>query len=493
MEEQNMSVHRHSSLREKSHGLRRHVLPIVALVVLMIAGSVIYAFQLSNKPSRATRMFQPVDSSKTITLNMIGHWKGEDKRQNFVTETLQQFEIENPTIKVNLKWNMDFPGGRDGALKAVSDQIKAGTTDWDIIWMEPFNYQPVADVLGDQAWGQKYLVDFEQVAGFTESQKSFIISDPQYRDHMNGMLTGPYIEGFYQPMFYNKEVADMMGLTIKEKDMTYADFLGYVKAVDTYNKAHGTAIAALYESENQPGGGAGGTSTWNLFQNLFRSKLDTLEEVKSLDPSPKKYAAIRSVFDSLQELSQYSPLIKSHAQNDWFTTRGMILDNTALFTDAGASWMYSHWAGIDSSKVMKMYPVEMPAYKQVPVYMGGYNPMFAVMKNSPHKEEAIKLLMAFSTSKSAELWSRYAKAPSGIKGNVSQAGQGTDQYDKFITYISDKYGGNIYDSKTVDYVLGKKYVSLTDSFALTITDIIDGKITAAAAYDQIIHQTQAIQ
>jgi len=151
--------------------------------------------------------------------------------------------------------------------------------------------------------------------------------------------------------------------------------------------------------------------------------------------------------------------------------------------------MYSHWHGIDARKSMKMVPVEMPMYQEVNHYIGGYNPMFAVAKDSPVRDEAIELMMAFSTPNTAEKWIRYAKGPTGIKGGISEAGSTsakTTQFDTFITYITDKYGGNVFDSKTVDYILGEKYKDLTVKFAMHLGAVMDGKATADEAYENIL-------
>lgn len=121
--------------------------------------------------------------------------------------------------------------------------------------------------------------------------------------------------------------------------------------------------------------------------------------------------------------------------------------------------------------------------------------MFAVAKDSPVRDEAVKLLMTFSTPNAAEKWVRYAKAPSGIEGNVSTAGdisKKTDQFDSFITYITEKYGGNVYDSKTVDYILGEKYKDLTLQFTMHLGDVVDGKATAEEAYNAILDDMKAV-
>ena len=121
--------------------------------------------------------------------------------------------------------------------------------------------------------------------------------------------------------------------------------------------------------------------------------------------------------------------------------------------------------------------------------------MFAVLKNSPVKDEAVKLMMSFSTPNVAEKWVRYAKGPSGIKGNISNAGdtnKDTTQFDTFITYITDKYGANVFDSKTVDYILGAKYKDLTLPFTQHLGAVMDGKATADQAYAQILADMNAV-
>ncbi|OGG11656.1 hypothetical protein A2Z00_01580 [Candidatus Gottesmanbacteria bacterium RBG_13_45_10] len=467
---------------------------VLVIIVLLLVGYM--KFSGSGGVEQRKRIdVGNTNPGQVKTINMQGHWKGEDLRENFVTETVKEFETRNPNLKVNIKWNADFPGGRQGALRATIDELKSGKIDWDIIWLEPFYYQEIADGLKDQNWAKNYLVDFETVPGFKESQKPFILSDPQFRNHMNGVITGPYMEGFYQPFFYNKDLTDKMGIKVKDKNMTFEDLLGYFKAVYDYNQKNGTNIPILYDSGDYTGGIGYAPSTWNLFQSLFRSEFSNLADVQDTKPSTAKLAVVRKVLGSLEQLSKYKPLIPGWEGLDWFGTRYYVLEDKAVFTVCGASWMYSHWHGIDARKTMKMVPVEMPMYQPVTHYMGGYNPMFAVVKNSPVRDEAVQLMMAFSTPNIAEKWVRYAKGPSGIKGNVSQAGstsQDTTQFDTFITYITDKYGGNVFDSKTVDYVLGAKYKDLTLEFDKHLGAVMDGKITASQAYNLIVTDMQKV-
>ena len=105
---------------------------------------------------------------------------------------------------------------------------------------------------------------------------------------MNGMITGPYIEGFYQPFFYNKTLTDKIGLKIKDRGMTFDDLLSYFKAVSDYNKKNGTDISILYDAGDAKGGIGYGPSTWNIFQSLFRSEFPDLDEDKRYVPILKK-------------------------------------------------------------------------------------------------------------------------------------------------------------------------------------------------------------
>ncbi|HYD34903.1 MAG TPA: ABC transporter substrate-binding protein [Vitreimonas sp.] len=473
------------------------LLGIGTVLVLLLAGLGYFSFFCNNEiTTRQKITTQTATNTQQKTINMIGHWKGEDKREDYMLEIIREFEARHPDIKVNLQWNVDFPGGRAEALQAVIDQIKSGDIKWDVIWIEPFNYSDVAEGVSDPNWAKNHLVDFETVPGFKETQKPFVLSDPQFRNHMNGTITGPFIEGFYQPFFYNKELTDLMGIKIKEQGMTDADLIGYLKAIQAYNKQHGTQYGAFYDNGSEKGATVGyGNATFNLFQGLFRSEISDLTELKKLELTPTKRAALRKTLATLENMSQYEPLVAEYETLEWVPTRNYPLDNKTVFYSGGASWMYSHWRGIDKDKTMKMVPVEMPMYQPVTHYMGGYNPMFAVMKNSPVKDEAVSLLMEYSTPNNAEKWIRYAKGPSGIKGNLSESGdssQQADQFDKYISYISNKYGGNVYDSKTVDYILGEKYEKMTRDFRQYLVAVLDGKMTADQAYNRIVADMKAI-
>ena len=68
--------------------------------------------------------------------------------------------------------------------------------------------------------------------------------------------------------------------------------------------------------------------------------------------------------------------------------------------------------------------------------------MWAVPKNAPNRDEAVKFLLAMSKPDVAEKWSRYTKCPTGIKGNITSVSFGKDQFEDFTYNIDKRYGFN---------------------------------------------------
>ncbi|MCD4796502.1 MAG: ABC transporter substrate-binding protein [Candidatus Cloacimonetes bacterium] len=424
--------------------------------------------------------FKEIPKSIEKSLNWMGHWMQEHDRATLVKEVAQNFELMNPDIEVNLKSSIQIMTSRGPEIvgKFLADMIKSGNIEWDVIRMNQFIYQHVAEQLNDPNWGKKHLVNFEEIEGFKQTQKSFIFDDPVYRNQTGGILVGPYIEGYYMAIFYNKDVAEKMGIEIKQYNMTFEDLLGYVKTVYEYNNKHNTNIAAFYESANW-------ITMKVLFQNLFKSELESFDEAKKEVGSDEKNRAFLKTLHSFEELSKYNPLIDSYKDNVFFQTRHLVLNDECLFFINGI-WMYNHWMGIDEKKTEKMIPAELPVFRKVNHYSGSFIPTWAVLKDSPNKEEAIKLLMFWSRPQIAEKWVRYAKAPTGLAGNISSSDIGNDPFDQFLIKIADKYGSNIHYSDNAGYILGKENQLLQQDINEKLLQILEGKITAQQVYSEII-------
>ena len=426
-----------------------------------------------------------VDKTKT-RLNWIGHWLNENDRELMVREIAKEFSIRNPDIDLNFKFPQNIRGYRSkrDMAKLYSQMIRTDNYYWDVIWLDDQSYQYVADELQDPNWGPKYLIDFGQVPGFKKTQKDFIFDNPIWAAQTGGIIVGPMVEGYYHAIFYNKDVADRVGIKIKDIGMTFDDLLGYVKAVYDYNQATGNDIAAFYESSDW-------TCQEILFQRLLKSEIGDFEKSLEHEGSTEKNAAFKKTLEAFEELGKYKPLIENHGENIWFQTRHIPLNNEVLFYVNGI-WMYSHWMSIDEEKIKKMIPAELPIFKEVDFYQGGYIPTWAVWKNATHKDAAIRLMQFWSRPQVAEKWIRYTMAPTGIKGHITTGTEGAHPFAVWQRKITERYGGDIYYVPSTVYIFGKKgrNALLLDDVKAEILKLLDGETTAQEAYGRIMEKVE---
>ncbi|MFO7888861.1 MAG: extracellular solute-binding protein [bacterium] len=398
----------------------------------------------------------PVEKENKI--NWIGYWKNEGKRKVLIHKVLDEFSLLHQNVQVNMKFpediaeiqNIDAPYFEQ-IPRYVAKMIKNDSIEWDIIPIIGAAYSLIGKQLNDPDWGHKYLVDFRNVPGFDETQKDFILNDPKYMKDTDGIYIGPCIEGYYYAIFYNKEVADIIGLNVKHFNMKFEDLLNYVKEVADYNKQHGTNFAAFHDSGDW-------VTIEILFQHLFKSAINYSSEYTIPDYfTQKNKRGLLQTLKAFEELGKYDPLIESAESYRWDNSKGVVLNNKALFYVNG-SWMYNNWEVIDKEKVKKMIPAELPVFDQINYYMGGYSPNFAVLKNSPNKDLAIELLMHWTNKDFVQDWIRYAKSPSGTYGYMDAKGFGGDVHEVFVNSISEKYGNNIgYYDTDLDYLFGSNH------------------------------------
>jgi raffinose/stachyose/melibiose transport system substrate-binding protein len=322
------------------------------------------------------------------------------------------------------------------------------------------------------------------VPDFRKTQKNFIFENPIWADQTGGIIVGPMLEGYYHAIFYNKDVADKVGVKIKSTGMSFGDLLGYVKAVHDHNKRTGDDIAALYESSDW-------TCQEILFQRLLRSEMGDFEKSLKNTSSPENNAALLKTFEAFEELGIYKPLYKKRKESIWYQTRYVPLNDEVLFYVNGI-WMYSQWMSIDDQKAQKMLPAELPSFKEVDFYQGGFIPVWAVWKDAPHKEEAIDFLKFWSRPQIAEKWTRYTMAPTGIKGHIASGTEGTHPYALWQKRITEKYGGKIYYVPSTIYIFGNigRNALLLDDIKSEILNLLDGETTAQQSYMNIMDKVE---
>jgi ABC-type glycerol-3-phosphate transport system substrate-binding protein len=190
-------------------------------------------------------------------------------------------------------------------------------------------------------------------------------------------------------------------------------------------------------------------------------------------------------FQAFEQLGKYRPLIPSYASNAWFLTRDVPLNDKALFYISG-TWMYSRWRDIDIAKSAKMIPAELPVFMPVDYGLGGFITTWAVMKDSPQRKAAVRLVMSMSTPRVAEKWVQYTKTPTGVAGEFSKATMGRDVYEVYQRTLSEKYCSRVQYSFNAAYLLGKKNSLLQNVIVNLLWQLLEGKITADQAQKSIL-------
>jgi ABC-type glycerol-3-phosphate transport system substrate-binding protein len=428
---------------------------------------------------------------KIVNLNWIGHWKGEGKREDLVYELKREYEFLHPNVRINMVFNTelegDDPNRKAKAADAIVKMIRTGEIDWDLVFLDAATYGLVTERLGDPSWPVEHLVDFSRVPGFPESQKDFIVEDPRYRKKVGGILTGPFIENYLMNLWYNADVAERVGLDIRERDMTFSDFKGYAEALHRYNREQGTSIAFIQ------------IGSWNrldfLFENIFKSLFEEFDAAVEKTFNEEKRQAFLDTLTAFEDLAKYQPILPE----DWEEVsaldinRKILLDDAALFI-AGGTFMYNQFVTVDPEKSLKMRPVENPVMGNANGLIGDYTPIFAVMSKSGNREVAIDFLMSWAQPKVAEKWVRYTKNLTGTKGNLSEVVSDEidtfgDTYETYVMDMERKHGGvPMMYMREPTYVFGAESPVSVVELRAKLAEILEGSLTARDYYEDVMRR-----
>jgi len=442
--------------------------------------------EASEAPLKRETSLNQKASQSQKTLRVLGHSKGRGGFGIFYKNHLKEFRFRHPNLEIIYKdgKELDLGANFDKARLAryYADMIRSGDYEWDVIWMDEPIYGRVADFLNDFEWGQKHLVDFLKIEKFKDTQKAVIVNDPIYRKGTGGIIVGPYIEGYVGVAWYNQNLADRIGLNIKNYGMTFDDLLEYAQRVFAYNQKHEQKIALLSDADTNKR-----VTLEYMFQNLIKSEIGDFDEARREKISENKLAALLKTLQALEKLAQYDPLLQKRQGMSMFDAMWAVMEDKALFHIFGP-WDFEFWIKkYGEQKTMKMAPAEMPVFKAVDFYLGGYLTSVAALKNSPNKDLAIELLMSFTTAQSVENYVRLVKAPTGTRGNLATFRDlGTDKIAKFYIEIDQKYQGRIHKAFNPGYLLGAKNKHLGIALDKRIHYVLEGKITAAQAYEEIL-------
>jgi ABC-type glycerol-3-phosphate transport system substrate-binding protein len=453
---------------------------ITKLVCTLTGFLFIFSCSKDDKKKIDGIVTQHVVSQQAKTdLNFVGHWLYQAKREDMVRELANEFEFLNQDCKVNLKFPEDIYYSRDKANceeAFVSAQLLSEKSSFDILRIND-QYSSIAFYMKDKDWAKKYLVDFSQYPEFIDNTKPELVND-EAKAKWGGIIPGPYLEGYNFSIWFNRNLAKEMGIEVKQFGMTYQDFLGYIKAIDAYNKSHNTNIIPVQECSDW-------TTIHILVLRLIISEIGDLDECMRDSYSEKKLNAYHKALQALQELSKYNAYSKSWKQHSFLETLDYPLTHKSFFY-VNASWMYNYWQKIDNGELKDMVPAELPTFKPSDVYFGGYSIMWAVPKNSPNKELAVKFLLAMSKPDVAEKWARYTKCPTGLKGTITNVSFGKDHFEEFTSTINAKYGSKKLSFNYLDnnIVLGASMRIVN----MRTIDVATGMMTADEAMADIRRQ-----
>jgi hypothetical protein len=277
-----------------------------ALIVLLILSN------CSGNESSFTNSKTLSDQSSKTTVNFIGHWYGEGLREDLVRNISREYEFENQQVRVNMKFPEEVYYTRDDYYsnqKFVSKIIYEEKPAWDIIRING-QYNEVVQITGDRDWPRKCLVDFSQIEEFRNGIIPELLSE-KTKALWNGIIPGPFIEGQYWTLWANKKVAQKVGIEVKQIGMTIDDFLGYLKAVNTYNISHpNEKITSFFNCNDWP-------TIITLGVQLFASDFDNPDEFMNAEFSSKRLDAWEKTLQAVEQMAQYKPLNQNWRNLKW--------------------------------------------------------------------------------------------------------------------------------------------------------------------------------
>jgi ABC-type glycerol-3-phosphate transport system substrate-binding protein len=422
------------------------------------------------------------ETNSTVTVNKIpikwmSTWTFRKGKRKLVESSAREFEILNQDINIHLWFNQEIwpkATNTEQPLQHTLEMIRSGKYDWDICNIDKYIYTNVTAELKDPKWTKKYLVDFSEFDWFRNSHESTVIEDPAFREGWGGIIPGPIIEGYYHAFWYNKKLADKIGLKIKPMGMTFNDLKEYLQKAYEYNKTAKDKIILL--SETSPS-----KIKTDLLDCLIMSALGEVDTSR-LDLT-RNLKALKRALDSMEELSKFKPLeipVTIDPKVD------PVLDGKALF-GIFPSTIYNIWEAVDKEKLKDVVPIELPIFENPPMfYMGSYQSVWAVFKDSPHKDEAIRVIKFMCTNDIAERWISLTKNPTALKVRINASKFNQDEIDRFNTNIESKYKGKLSIYKVSKILFGYR----RSSIVLDGLPILRGKISADEYYNSIVKQVR---
>lgn len=419
------------------------------------------------------------NASGVTQVNFIGQWLNEGIREDLVRNVARSYEFEHQNVRINLKFPEEVYYKREDMLsnqRFVATEIKKEVGYWDILRINN-EFEVIAELANDPQWAKNYLVDLSEMPEIKKYTLPALLTDSAKR-RWNGILPGPFVEGSYWSFWCNQNVAKKVGIEVKQFGMTFSDFESYVAAVYKYNQKNpNDRVTAIFE--------CGEWKTVHAFaMQLYSTVLNDEKEFFSSECTEKKLRAWHETLKLLERLAKYEPIAKGWEKLSWGKTIGDMLDEKYLFYSNG-SWMYNIWLAKDAKKVLNCFPTQYPSLNDATTYQATYIMMWAVPKNAPHKEEAIKFLLSLNKPSFADMWVRYTKCPTGVVGELSEVKFGKDRVENFASFVQSKFGVHTFiQEDNYSKALGLKNVKVPGY----VHEVLMGELTADHAMSKIRNQ-----
>jgi len=160
--------------------------------------------------------------SGSVQTTLRFSWWGGDERLAATLAVIDQFEKQNPGIKIQPEY-----GGSSGYTDKLATQLAAGTAP-DIVQVDPEAFPVFVNS------GINYFIDFKNY------KFNFLNFEPNYlNQRINGCFNGKQFgipTGIAGPaMLVNKDLADKIGIDFT-KQYTWNDLLTWGKKVQSYDK-----------------------------------------------------------------------------------------------------------------------------------------------------------------------------------------------------------------------------------------------------------------
>ncbi len=401
-------------------------------------------------------------------INWINCWKSSPSKRDLISNITREYELQHQDIVVNVKYQSEFCKKGEDPRLAVQDTVvkmlKSGKYNWDIMPLSMKYYSGIAELLNDRKWATKYLVDFSQFDWFN---KNHIKRISEFKRNYGGICPGPFIEGRNFALWYNSDLANKLGLEIKQEQMTFDDLTKICQKIYEYNKTAKEKISVFpnYKLKNQ---------IINLFNHLVLSEVGSIP-TDHLPDRNVTMAAIYKTLKAFEQLSKYNIVNTDVKINDAFKP---VLEGKVLFSLNPSSW-YNQCESVDKAQAHQLVPVELPVFKNsASYYRGSYQAAWAVFKNSPHCKEAIELIKQLTTNDTAERWLSTTYNPTGLKTKLKASDFGQNDIEKYNTYIEKKYGDNLTNYSFSKLLFGK-------TFRISPEKVLTGEESAKSLYNNI--------